>query len=211
MIVYTLKCQNNKYYVGKTENVERVVDHFKGIGSIWTQLHKPVDVLEIINDADSFDEDKYTKLYMSKYGIDNVRGGAYTQIVLDKSTREHLEKEICSTSDKCYRCGKSGHFIDDCEENINIKGQKLDNCIWVCEFCNKNFYIKIDALNHEKICTHKKKIYHPKTNSSRYYNNKNYNTPNKNTNKDSCYRCGRKGHWVEDCYAGTHIKGYIIN
>lgn len=37
---------------------------------------------ELISDCDSFDEDKYTLKYMEKEGIDNVRGGSFSQIEL---------------------------------------------------------------------------------------------------------------------------------
>jgi hypothetical protein len=28
--------------------------------------------------------------------------------------------------------------------------------------------------------------------------------------KGGCYRCGRTGHYVSDCYASIHIKGYAL-
>lgn len=73
--IYILKCQGNKYYVGKTDDPEdRISQHFSGFGSEWTKRHPPQRVLEVIEGCDEFDEDKYTLKSMQKYGIDNVRG-----------------------------------------------------------------------------------------------------------------------------------------
>lgn len=33
---------------------------------------------------------------------------------------------------------------------------------------------------------------------------------NKNKEEYCCYRCGRGGHYIRDCYATYHIKGYYI-
>lgn len=38
-IIYTLQLEKNKYYVGKTTNLEkRLKEHFNGFGSEWTKF-----------------------------------------------------------------------------------------------------------------------------------------------------------------------------
>jgi len=113
--IYALKLQNNKYYIGKTNNPKfRIENHFNSSGSQWTRIYKPLEVIELISDCDEFDEDKITIKYMSKYGIENVRGGSFCQINLDVSSITILNKMINSSKDKCYHCGSTGHFIREC-------------------------------------------------------------------------------------------------
>lgn len=104
--VYVLKCTDStffKYYVGSTTKIarERILEHFTNHGAGWTKIYQPVDVLEIISPADRFDEDKYTKIYMEKYGIENVRGGSYTQMVLPNFQLESLTLELKTASGAC--------------------------------------------------------------------------------------------------------------
>jgi len=68
--------------------------------------YKPIKILELKSKCDDYDEDKYTKMYMDKFGINNVRGGSYVQIKLDKVTIENLEKMNRGTTDKCFLCGE---------------------------------------------------------------------------------------------------------
>ena len=114
--IYVLKCTNNKYYIGKTMNdiSKRFNTHQKGHGAVWTRKYRPIKILESHKNCDHFDEDKYTKIYMDKYGIENVRGGSYTKINLDNSTINFLKKELSSIHDKCYGCGSKSHFIKEC-------------------------------------------------------------------------------------------------
>ena len=93
VFIYILELENKKYYVGKTTNPDfRLEQHFNSSGSQWTKKYKPIKILELKPNCDDYDEDKYTKIYMDKYGINNVRGGSYVQIKLDKVTIESLEK-----------------------------------------------------------------------------------------------------------------------
>ena len=78
VFIYILELENSKYYIGKTHNPNFRLDaHFNSIGSSWTKKYKPIKLLKLIPNCSDFDEDKYTKEYMLKKGINNVRGGTY--------------------------------------------------------------------------------------------------------------------------------------
>ena len=81
-----LKLVKNKYYIGKTANSveKRFTEHKIGYGSQWTRIYKPVKILKQFKTKNKFAEDMYTKKYMDKFGIDNVRGGYNAKIKLDE-------------------------------------------------------------------------------------------------------------------------------
>ena len=113
--IYILQLENNKYYIGKTNNPSfRVSDHFTGNGSTWTSIHKPIKLLDLIPNCDDYDEDKYTQMYMDKYGIENVRGGSFVSITLNENEMDILQKKNNGTNDKCFKCCIPGHFVSNC-------------------------------------------------------------------------------------------------
>jgi predicted GIY-YIG superfamily endonuclease len=125
--IYILKCEDNRFYIGKTERdfIKRIEEHFTNCGSEWTKRYKPINVVEIIENADETDEDKYTKIYMKKYGIENVR---------EEYQIKALQNELCTIDDLCFICMKKGHFAKKCnlykEDNNNIINNFLNG------FCN---------------------------------------------------------------------------
>jgi len=142
--IYVLQCQSGKYYIGKTTDVmRRFNDHKIGKGSAWTNKYKPTKMLECRTLTGEHAENNTTKDYMKKYGIENVRGGSYSQIQLPKEVVSLLEREIRGNSDVCYNCNKLGHFINECTETEDE---------WCCEYCDRTFTTHFGAMVHERSC-----------------------------------------------------------
>ena len=144
--IYVLKLDEGKYYIGKTNNPNvRISEHFKSDGSNWTRIYKPIKIINIIPNCDNYDEDKYTLQYMQQYGIDNVRGGSFTKVILEYSQIKTINTMIKSNNDKCYKCGKKGHFVNNCSNNKNktdsFEYYPKDDW-WECDYCGKIFDTK---------------------------------------------------------------------
>jgi predicted GIY-YIG superfamily endonuclease len=209
--VYVLRLSSGKFYVGKTDDVDRRwQQHLSGSGAAWTRKYKPVAIDKIIKNASPFDEDKVTKEYMNKHGIDNVRGGTYVTEVLDDFQKQALNEEMWQANGLCTQCGRSGHFVKDCYAKKDASGNAIryeddeddeeedeeDEQEYGCEYCDRTFTTAFGCRLHEKSCKEKQTTYVKKPAAKK---------------EGACYRCGRAGHYSPDCYASRHVKGYELD
>jgi predicted GIY-YIG superfamily endonuclease len=126
-IIYVLALENDKYYVGKTCNLARRLDeHYNGDGAAWTKLYKPMTCLATHVSTSKFDESVVTKEWMLTKGINNVRGGPYTQVHLSKTTMSALLQELWDAENRCRKCGSSTHFAASCNAKEGAGGDDLE-------------------------------------------------------------------------------------
>lgn len=121
--IYILKLTQGKYYIGKSNNPTlRIHEHFNGSGngSMWTAFYKPTEVIAIIPNSSIYDEDKYTLEYMDKYGIDNVRGGTFSNPTLSGDDIHMLNRLRWSAKDLCFYCGSNSHFAKNCPTKQSV-------------------------------------------------------------------------------------------
>ena len=224
--IYVLKLEQEKYYIGKTNNPQfRLDNHFTSNGSEWTKLYKPVFLLELRPNCDDYDEDKVTRQYMDKYGIENVRGGSFVSIKLNKSTIDHLQQMSNGTNNKCFTCGCIGHFTNNCtnkkekKQNTNRTTQYINEDLneYICDYYDSDDYEEVEYKPNN---TYKSNIIHKPTviykpniihRPNVFFKPNIIHSPTviyKNNNK--CFRCGRTGHYATSCYASTNSKGKYL-
>ena len=160
------------------------------------------------------EEEVFACSYCNKE-FDSYKGAQFHENVHCKNKSTKKTKE-----NKCFRCGRSGHYATDCYAKTNINKEEISESneeettesneekisesseeeettesneeieVYCCDYCGKEFDTEKGARFHENV--------HCK------------NKPTKQTKQTKCFRCGRSGHYATDCYANSHINGNMI-
>ena len=92
---------------------------------------------------------------MEKYGIQNVRGGCFSQVVLPEDKIKMIETILTGVDDRCFKCGQPGHFINDCPERTVQENTESLEWVWGLLKCligdcftkKTNRYTELDDLS----------------------------------------------------------------
>jgi predicted GIY-YIG superfamily endonuclease len=118
--LYVLRLTGGKYYIGKTDDVlKSYEEHLAGSGSAWTRLHPPV---AIVKTEQKGNEDATVIEYMRIYGLDNVRGGTYSDEVLPDTVRSMFQHEIWRTERFKTRYGRGSDLEEDDSDSEEEEG-----------------------------------------------------------------------------------------
>lgn len=95
------KLEQDKFYLCYTTDYQRAFVELKaGFGAAWTKRYRPVSIDFVIVDSSGVNEKSVLYKYFKTYGIDNVRGGPYTDIQLNALQRETIQSLLSKEDDE---------------------------------------------------------------------------------------------------------------
>jgi len=137
MKAFILQLENDKWFIHVSNN-DYNIDNIKYESTClfdFVKKNPPIRIYEIINITNKYEINNIVKTYMEYFGIDNVRGGIYSDEVLPRYLIEGLELEISSSLEKYQQ--KTAIF-DSIRNKENISMEDFQSV--------KNEYINL--LNH---------------------------------------------------------------
>jgi hypothetical protein len=115
MVVYVLRLEQGKYYVGITRHLRyRLWQHTTGYGAAqWTRFYKPIELIEVIENGTLDIENSTTLAYREIYGTGNVRGGSYCAGERKPQFPSPFEMEVFLMDDERFFVGFSREPDDE--------------------------------------------------------------------------------------------------
>jgi len=211
--IYIIRQECGKYFIVKKNTPSITIYDITNLArehkQKWLLQYKPVQIMEIIHSLDHWDEDKITLKYMDKHGIDNVRGGSFSAVILTSEEIFTIRTMISSANGKCSVCDALGHTKINCPiltefNDYEVIINSRDNTLLTTEDTNKpdkNTLPKSDTklvMGYDLISSSAKEymssaILSVSTATSSIWQSW------FGSNKSKCLRCGHDGHKTGNC------------
>lgn len=123
---YIIALEGNKYYVGSIDMTMDTPDsimkrHLTGKDCVWTRMYKPIRFIIGKTFNEILEIEKIVIYMMDEFGINNVRGGIFSEVELSEMQKLFIDNIIWNYSGRCYKCGSEQHKIFECPQNNDIK------------------------------------------------------------------------------------------
>ena len=220
-VVYVLQCSSGKRYVGRcpSERVsERFQQHAAGIGAAWTRVYPASKILERRPSDDPLDEDRIVLEQMRLQGVENVRGGTYSNVRLTDAQVQSLKAQLDHAMGRCLKCGGIGHYASSCvASRVRLKSGGVKSG-GVKSGRVKSGGVKSSGFMRVQGCLRCGREGHGVADCFARTDTGGRPIPRKRIRgeneeevvDEACFRCGRSGHWMGDCYARFHANGQSI-
>jgi hypothetical protein len=95
-LLFVIRCQEEKYYLGLSNNfVSIFFKHLENLENVdWMNIYKPIELVHIEQFFDIEMLNCCVLRYMDYYGIENVRGGHYSNTVLNFEQYDEIMCQI---------------------------------------------------------------------------------------------------------------------
>jgi hypothetical protein len=99
LIIYVLQLENDKWFLHVSTPLNEYVLLECETLFEFVKKNKPIRIFETLNLRDKYEINSHVKRYMEYIGIDNVRGGIYSDEILPEYVINNLRLEISSSID----------------------------------------------------------------------------------------------------------------
>ena len=95
-LLFIIKCQQEKYYLGLSNSfVSIFFKHYENHNNVsWLNIYKPIQIVHIEHFFNLNKLNNCVIYYMFVYGIENVRGGSYSNINLSNEQYVEIHDQI---------------------------------------------------------------------------------------------------------------------
>lgn len=227
LFLYVLELAEGRWYVGTTrEPNRRLQEHRTGQGAEWTRRFPPIAGFRELQRLDCPDhearlqEDACVKALMLKKSIDVVRGGSYSHPDLTRDDMRLLCRELFHATNGCMRCGRTSHWIATCHAATDVVGNVIEEPVATPSSSNITSSAEVCCRRCGRASHATDACYATTDTSGRRLDDMDVEEYESNSEEeeddaeeeggDCCFRCGRPGHWVSQCYARCHANGRML-